>query len=227
MNIYICDTNLIEEKKFDEYTRLLDEERVEKISRLKLKDDRRRGIAAGVTLLIGLINEEIECDNVSFSTDDKGKPYVKGLKDKEVHFNISHSGNYAVVCIGNQEVGIDIEKIKTCNFKVAKRCFTERECTYLEGVSKERQDEVFTRIWTLKESFLKATGEGIRNSLNLLETGVDRAENCLFKGENINGYFKVFENIDGYVMSLCTLFEADDVKLQFVDEKMLESFRNM
>ena len=54
--------------------------------------------------------------NIEFTN---GKPR---LKNNEKYFCISHSGEYTVICFSDHECGIDIEQIKTRNYKaIAKR----------------------------------------------------------------------------------------------------------
>ena len=99
--------------------------------------------------------------NVCGVTDDEqlmnganGKQY---LKNGSICFNISHSGDYVVLATADCEVGVDIEKIAPYSGAVAARCFTERE---LEWLQTQKTDEAFCRLWTAKESIMKATGLG-------------------------------------------------------------------
>ena len=103
---------------------------------------------------------------VSFSDflkDKNGKPYIKNLPD--FHFNISHSENAVVVAISNSEVGIDCEKLRSADLRIAKRRFTEKEYAYITEDS-SNTDLRFFEIWTKKEAFLKQNGKGITLPLN-------------------------------------------------------------
>jgi phosphopantetheinyl transferase len=56
---------------------------------------------------------------------------------------------------------VDIEKIKPYPEAVAKRCFTAMERGWLcEAAPGGARDEAFYRLWTAKESVMKATGLG-------------------------------------------------------------------
>jgi phosphopantetheinyl transferase len=83
-----------------------------------------------------------------------GKPY---LKNQSINFNISHSGDYVVLATANREIGVDIEKIAVYPDKVAIRCFTLPEREWME---QEGENEAFYRLWTAKESVMKASGLG-------------------------------------------------------------------
>ena len=84
--------------------------------------------------------------------------------------SLSHAGDYVAVATDRLPVGIDIEQIRPCKESLAERFFSDAERAYMEqlqgaaagsdlqGVAR---DLAFTAIWTLKESFLKATGMGL------------------------------------------------------------------
>lgn len=89
-----------------------------------------------------------------------GKPYFK--EHENLHFNLSHSGNFAVCIVAGMPCGIDIEGNRPFKSSVAKRFFSKTEYHWIydtENVSV--QAERFFRLWTLKEAYAKATGNGI------------------------------------------------------------------
>ena len=112
--------------------------------------DKARCLVAGLLLrkVCGVTDDE------QLITGANGKLY---LKNTGMYFNISHSGDYVVLAVADNEVGVDIEKIEPYNNAVAARCFTERE---LEWLQTQRTDETFCRLWTAKESVMKASGLG-------------------------------------------------------------------
>lgn len=80
-----------------------------------------------------------------------------------VCFNLSHAGDYAVCAIGSSDLGIDIEPVAAYDRAVAGRCLSEKELYYIEQLPEPDRGHYFTRLWTLKESLLKASGTGLRN----------------------------------------------------------------
>lgn len=82
-------------------------------------------------------------------------------------FNLSHSGMYVAAAFGTEDVGVDVELIRTGKQKIAQRFFAEDERKYLE---KCWTDEAFTGIWTRKEAYIKAVGTGIAMSLDSFST---------------------------------------------------------
>lgn len=95
-----------------------------------------------------------------------GKPYVPGLC-----FNISHSGGRAAIALAQVEVGADIELPRPRRTDdIARRFYAPGEIERLFALADAgaRQAEFF-RLWTCKEAFLKATGEGLSRSTRSYE----------------------------------------------------------
>lgn len=95
-----------------------------------------------------------------FSYESHGKPYFRDYP--EIFFNISHCHKGIACAVMDKPVGIDIEEIQF-DENLAKVIFSPAE---LEAIrSAEDQAVKFTELWTRKESFLKLTGEGLRNDM--------------------------------------------------------------
>ena len=95
--------------------------------------------------------------------------------DKESFYtNLSHSGDYVVLAVGDSPGGIDVEYKNDKDFKVTKRMFTETEQSYiLNGADIESSQQRFRDIWTINEAFLKCLGIGISVPLNTFEPKFD------------------------------------------------------
>lgn len=96
----------------------------------------------------------------------KGKPYVELCKAPEteepescqVHFSLSHSGEYFLCIVADRPVGIDVQERKGSNAaKIADRYFSDDEKEYV----KENGENGFFTVWTRKEAYSKLTGEGL------------------------------------------------------------------
>lgn len=129
---------------------LVTDTRKKRIRGYVTREDKARCLVAG--LLLRLVCGVT--DDCQLTYGENGKPY---LKHQSIHFNISHSGDYVVLATANREIGVDIEKITDYSDKVAIRCFTPLEC---EWMKQERETEAFYRLWTAKESVMKASGFG-------------------------------------------------------------------
>ena len=101
---------------------------------------------------------------VKIVTNEHSKPSLSGMPG--LHFNISHSGDWVVSAFSEKPVGIDIEKIKRVNLQVAHRFFSSPEIGFLNEVMENERDLWFLKLWTIKESYLKALGTGLSRSMS-------------------------------------------------------------
>lgn len=137
-------------------------ERRNKAERFSFVDDKKRCILAEV-----LLNKALKCFDINkyeLVYNENNKPYIK---DANIYFNISHSGDYVVVIAADTEVGIDIQKINGLKLNVAQKCFHENEYKNIineKDISK--QTDLFYEYWTKKEAYTKALGKGLAIPLN-------------------------------------------------------------
>jgi 4'-phosphopantetheinyl transferase len=101
-----------------------------------------------------------------FVIDAFGKPRLAGeFCHFNLHFNLSHSENLVVLALGEGlNLGVDVEYIHRSVFSMAlaKRYFARNEFSALMMLTEKQQTKRITQLWTLKESYLKASGLGIR-----------------------------------------------------------------
>ena len=97
-------------------------------------------------------------DPENLRRDPGGKPYWEGC-----HFNLSHSGPWVALAVGEERVGVDVECFRESRNveALAKRYFTPEEQAFV-GSSQGR----FLEIWTAKEARLKWEGTGLRTKLD-------------------------------------------------------------
>ncbi len=84
-----------------------------------------------------------------------GKPYLPGL-----HFNLSHSGAWAVCAVSDGPVGVDLERERPLRSPVERK-LTAAEQSYLSMLDPGQRQSAFFDLWVLKEAALKQTGEGL------------------------------------------------------------------
>lgn len=96
--------------------------------------------------------------DIEIYIDENGKGRIENRDN--LFFNISHSKDYVVLALSDEEVGIDIQEIKPLKANVPKRFFTDLDNEYIDK-SEEGKIERFTQVWSAKESFAKLTGNGI------------------------------------------------------------------
>ena len=97
---------------------------------------------------------------VEYCYGEHGKPDFAG---GGLHFNLSHSGQYVCCALAEEEVGIDIQRMRPMkNMRVAERFFSQGENNLLrECESEKERQELFYRIWVRKEAYAKLSGAGI------------------------------------------------------------------
>jgi 4'-phosphopantetheinyl transferase len=155
----------------DEWTR---------ISRFHFAVDRRRFAAARGWLrkiLAGYLSADPS--SLSFAYSKKEKPSLGPTHASSgITFNVSHSGEVVLLAFARErEIGVDVEQVRR-DFDVeaiAKRFFSAHEQQQLAALGDENRFEAFFRCWTLKEAYIKATGEGL--SLPLYQFDVSLAAN--------------------------------------------------
>jgi 4'-phosphopantetheinyl transferase len=88
----------------------------------------------------------------------QGKPWFPGYPDH--HFNLSHSGSFALCGLSTTPIGVDIEQVTPGRGELARYILGKQELRkYNEFAEK---DELLHIYWTLKESYCKCTGEGLK-----------------------------------------------------------------
>lgn len=96
-----------------------------------------------------------------FGTGPQGKPF---LRDHELHFNLSHCRDRAVLAVcGTGPVGLDIEYIdrQVDIAGLAQTCMTPLEAAVLDGLCDADRAPRFFAFWTAKEARMKLSGEGM------------------------------------------------------------------
>lgn len=220
---YLLDASEIDDpKEFTSWQYFIPKERWEKTIRPLRKEDRKTELAAWALLYYtlkkwGIPEKDINAEG-AYCYGEYGKPM---RRDGKVWFNLSHSGNYILCVVSDSEIGCDIEKIKNVKWKIAKRYFSEKEYNLLEKISKKQEksgknenvaEELFTRFWVLRESYVKKTGEGLGTSL----LGLDFSERSVLKengrGKKGEEFLKesFFEmEYSGYRIAICENQKAE------------------
>lgn len=171
-----------------------------------------------VARFIGHAGTEI---NLTFG--EKGKPHISNLSN--IHFNISHSGNYVVCAVSEKELGIDVERIRKVNLRVAERFFSPSEISDLMAQPENLRMHYFITLWTIKESYLKAIGKGLSQPLNSFTivkagnsyqlTGNQEAEQYCIETQQLS---------PEYMMAVCSLRPFEEAEKAAVDFEELQSF---
>lgn len=133
--------------------------RLKQLSSCRIPQRRRQGLGAELLLIHALRDWKGSCTiPLCIETGSDGKPF---LSEESLFFSLSHTGETAACAVCDAPVGIDIEEERPLRESVLRRCFSEEEQRLI--LESEHPSASFTELWTKKESYLKATGEGLRS----------------------------------------------------------------
>lgn len=150
---------------------LLDEEEQAKAVRFRFEADRRQYIAAHALARVMLaFHVGSRPNELRFRREVGGRPELEGKG--ELRFSLSHTRTLVACAVSNIDaVGLDVE---ACNrgeasLDIAQTYFAPAEAQLVRDFG----PDTFLRLWTLKEAFLKATGEGLSRPLNSFAFSLD------------------------------------------------------
>lgn len=156
------------------------------IKRYKNALDYRRSLIAYSTLYaITLRLKKFPLEELTIEKNECGKPFFSKLSNYS--FNISHSKDWIVVAISSDEIGIDVEYNEEFDYcEVVEAFFSEKEKKLFFDAMNHEQAKVFYQLWTLKESYIKAIGQGMMMKLDsfdieLLEKPITTSGNTEFE----------------------------------------------
>ena len=141
------------------------------IGRLRAADDRRdRLLTKAVTRSLLSACTGVAPGAWRFHVDQHGKPMVEAPEPfRHLMFSVSHT-NGLVACVLNtrRAVGVDVEHIdRPVGWReIASRRFNSTEIATLQRRPEPEQRRRFFELWTLKESYAKARGLGLRIPLD-------------------------------------------------------------
>lgn len=171
MDIAECKNEL-----YEKAIHIVSEERRKKSECYRYVDDSKRCICAGLLLQYGLYHKVGQLSEIEITYNEFGKPFIKNRK--EFKYNITHSGKWVAIVYGTTEVGIDVEKIQEGREELVDFCFSEEErFTIYNHIEKEERIKQFTKLWTMKESYIKFLGTGL--STGLKSFSVDATEGLI------------------------------------------------
>ncbi|MFC4304294.1 4'-phosphopantetheinyl transferase family protein [Cohnella boryungensis] len=197
-----CDRH-IDAEQFRRLLELADEAKRARIRKFRRREDAQRLLVADL-MVRDLAKRRLRIRNreIRFSRNACGKPFVQN--SPRFRYNVSHSGDWVVCVCDEEEVGIDVELVRPIDVKLAERFFHPTE--YKQIIEKEGRErwEAFFKLWTLKESYVKAIGTGLRQPLSAFsfELRDDRPE---FRSDMLprHFHFKLYDWAPDYKLAVC------------------------
>jgi len=148
---------------------LLDEEELRRCARLR-GEVRQRGFAVSHALVRSALSRctQVAPQQWRFARGEHGRPEIAEPRGHRLRFNLSHTAGLAACGVAREvDLGIDVEagaRLREPQ-KLASRFFAPAEAAALRALPPAAQRGRFLDLWTLKEAYLKARGEGLGKRL--------------------------------------------------------------
>ena len=190
------------------------------IDQCPARSDKNRSIGAGILLDYGLNTVYgLRERDMQMQIGEFGKPYFSNAP--EIKYSLSHEGNKILLALSDRNIGCDI----TLDWQGSldeMRIETQLHPTEIKALNalptEERQNELLSRFWALKESFGKAIGAGINLPLNSFWFDPDGDTPEIHQNYFQGGwYFKTFRLIPNYYAAVCSEEDCAELKLMFVN----------
>lgn len=110
---------------------------------------------------------ETSPDEIEFRYERWGKPQLVNRANVPIHFNVSHSGDWALIALALSPIGVDLEVPNDrINYKsIVRQVLSEQEQAAWDDLPAKQRDETIRQLWVCKESLLKGLGLGIAEGL--------------------------------------------------------------
>ncbi len=115
-------------------------------------------------------------DKIVFQYGEHGRPELEVPAVDDFQFNLSHSGHMALIVVSRgRNVGIDLNYLDQNQQwqPIAKRSFSSTEQALLFRLPEALQETMFYRIWSQKEAYTKAFGDGFSYGFQNFTVAVD------------------------------------------------------
>ncbi len=149
-------------------------------------------------------------ESVAFETGGFGKPEIRNQGDYgDLRFNATQSGETSLIGFSRRtRLGIDVETVDT---RVDVRSIVEHyfalgESQRFREHAAEGRYDLFFRMWTLKEAYVKAIGKGLYHPLSSFEVPIssERSTSVEGHGEAEGWYFREIDVGQGIKAALVT-----------------------
>lgn len=224
VTVYAADTrSLQDERVFAEGYRRASAVRREKIDRYLFRKDKLLSLGAELLLQHCLWEHGIRQYQIAYQ--EYGKPYLQNCVYREnfcdagvpLFFNLSHAGERVMCAIADGEIGCDVEKVTEPDLEIARRFYAPEEYEQIEKAQTEKaQRDLFFRFWTLKESYMKATGLGMAMAPESFRVDERREPDTY--------HFREYDLQDGYQYAVCARTEHFADRIEFVDLSACTSY---
>lgn len=162
----------------------------ERAARFHFQKDRERFKIARASLRIVLGRYlNLPPQSLVFAQTEFGKPFLTNFEAAGLLFNLSHSGDLAMIAVARErEVGVDVEFMRAdfATSEVAEHFFSVAEIYTLSGLDQNLRTRAFFNCWTRKEAYVKARGEGLSIPLDEFDVSLAPSVPAAMLGNRID-----------------------------------------
>jgi len=149
---------------------VLDDAERQRAGRLRVATARNQHVVGRGMARQLLAGKAVDPRQLQFALQPHGKPYVIRPHAACRPFNVAHTDGLVLCGLAAAEhlqLGVDIERLdRRTDPALAERYFALPEVRILQNQTTEASRRaMFLKIWTLKESFIKAIGTGLQTPL--------------------------------------------------------------
>jgi 4'-phosphopantetheinyl transferase len=133
------------------------------------RDRRAFSVCRAVLRLLLECYADYDAPRIRFRYGPQGKPALVDPRFPELRFNVSHSGDQALLAFAfGRDVGVDVELMRPgLEFTaLAETSFSKDERVALLAHPPASRASLFYQYWTCKEACIKADGRGLAVSLD-------------------------------------------------------------
>jgi 4'-phosphopantetheinyl transferase len=174
-----------------------------RLQRFRLIEDQVRSLFGEILVRIFAIERwNIPNSQIEFVRNKYAKPALLG--NPNFNFNISHSGEWVVAAFDTSPIGIDIEYVQPIELTIADRYFTQAEIAQLYDQPLNERLAFFYKLWTLKESFIKAVGKGLSMPLHTFSFRLINGDITVCSDSEMGQfYFQQYQIDADYQLAVC------------------------
>jgi 4'-phosphopantetheinyl transferase len=210
---------------WDKFASVLNEAERDKTARFRTLDLQQRysRCRSALRLILGrYVNQAASA--LDFNYGQFGKPELQGHR---LQFNVSHSGDHALIAVSHHTLGVDLELLNRKNTDIdgmIDMVCHPMEKAALHQLSEPEKALAFYRLWTQKEAYCKMSGLGLQQAMPAVQLTATpdetvwqvRLENCAGAvAAASTHYVHKLCVFDGYAASLCLPLER--LRITFFD----------
>lgn len=155
-------------------------------------------------------------EDIAFIYGTKGKPHIL---NHPIHFNLSHAHDQLLLAVSlDKVIGVDIEYKRPMDnmATVAQMNFSAYEQSIFFNLPDSQKVDVFYQLWTRKEAYIKAVGDGFSLPLSGFDITLDDNPRLLHSlNDDVDRWvFRSLEVENDYAATVC--MTAPDTKINIM-----------